>query len=118
LKKPDPEAAPKIDESGSPDAAKAIAAVTMKTVMISETSFLLYVWFGLDSFDGEFLRRDGRRPVGHGGRRGRLAGQERSEHPTIGRENHMSTASAKSAPGPHEIANSEIEADEHHERDN
>jgi hypothetical protein len=63
------------------------------------------------------LRRDGRRPVGHGGRRGRLAGQERSEHPTIGREKHMSTASAKSAPGPHEIANSEIEADEHHERD-
>jgi hypothetical protein len=60
------------------------------------------------------LRRDGRRPVGGVGR---LAGQERSEHSTIGREKHMSTASAKSAPGPHEIANSEIEADEHHERD-
>jgi len=33
LKKPDPKPAPKIDESGSPDAAKAIAAVTIKTVM-------------------------------------------------------------------------------------
>ena len=28
MKKPDPKPAPKIDESGSPDAAKAIAAVT------------------------------------------------------------------------------------------
>jgi hypothetical protein len=48
---------------------------------------------------------------------GVLKAQHRAEERGALRWADDGTASARSAPRPHEIANGEIEADEHHERD-